>query len=260
MVFLPFAFYVSIRWGILNGMPVRPVQPVHHPLSLTEQATESIKNAILSGDLIPGRLYTAGELGRQLDVSRTPIREALQELSRRGLVDIEKNRGMRVRSTSVESLIEVFQVRLMLEVPLCRRATALRTEESTAQVTNAYENFRSAAEIGEPDAVLRADRDFHRALLATAGNDRARTLLQEQRDFVLSTGIGTVPTSRTPMECFEDHADVMTAFLDHDAAAVGSAVARHISHTAKMLIAQETTSRPEFADVNADAAIDWLLH
>lgn len=238
----------------------KSVSPVRRSLSLTEQATETIKNAILAGDLVPDRIYTAGELGRQLDVSRTPIREALQELSRRGLVDIVKNRGMQVRSTSVTSLIEVFQVRLMLEIPLARRATGLRTAKSTEGVTAAYEDFRAAAEAGDPDEVLRADRDFHRELLAGAGNERAKTLLQEQRDFVLSTGKGTVPTSRTPMECFEDHADIMGAFLDGDAEAVGAAVARHISHTAKMLIKQETSVRPEFADIDAASTIDWLLH
>lgn len=229
-------------------------------MSLTEQATESIKNAILAGDLVPGQLYTAGELGRELNVSRTPIREALQELARRGLVEIEKNRGMRVRSTSVESLIEVFQVRLMLEVPLSRRATELRTPESLAAVRAAYNEFRAAAESGEADAVLRADRDFHRALMAGAGNDRAKTLLQEQRDFVLQTGMGTVPTSRTPLECFEDHADIMAGFEAGDAAAVGAAVGRHISHTAVMLIRQETASRPELGGVDAEGAIEWLLH
>ncbi|MGO1181420.1 MAG: GntR family transcriptional regulator [Micrococcaceae bacterium] len=236
------------------------MQHVERPQSLTEQATESLKNAILAGDLVPGQLYTAGELGRQLNVSRTPIREALQELARRGLVEIEKNRGMRVRSTSVESLMDVFQVRLMLEVPLARRAVELGTAESRAAVESAYEMFGAAAETGDAEAVLRADRDFHRALLAGAGNDRARTLLQEQRDFVLSTGMGTVPHSRTAMECFEDHTDIMAAYRRRDAEAVGDAVARHIAHTAKMLIRQETRSRPEFAAVDADAAIDWLLH
>lgn len=236
------------------------MQHVERPQTLTEQATESLKNAILAGDLVPGQLYTAGELGKQLNVSRTPIREALQELARRGLVEIEKNRGMRVRSTSVESLMEVFQVRLMLEVPLARRAVELATPEFVDDVEAAYESFRVAAEGGDPDAVLRADRDFHRALLAGAGNDRARTVLQEQRDFVLSTGMGTVPHSRTALECFEDHADIMGAVRNRDVEAVGRAVARHISHTAKMLIRQETRSRPEFAAVDADAAIDWLLH
>lgn len=231
---------------------------VSRSLSLTEQATESIKNAILSGDLTPGRLYTASELGRELNVSRTPIREALQELARRGLVSIEKNRGVRVLNTSVDSLVEVFQLRLMLEVPLSRRATELRTPESSEDVEAAYARFRRAAEDGDPGEVLRADRDFHRALMAGAGNNRAKALLQEQRDFVLTTGVGTVPTSRTPMECFEDHVDIMDGFREGDVAAVGTAVSRHISHTARTLIRQEMAGASADAVADAEAAVDWL--
>jgi len=236
------------------------MQHVSRPTSLTEQATKLIKEAILSGRLIPGELYTAGELGQRLNVSRTPIREALQELSRRGLVTIEKNRGMRVLPTSVESLIEVFQIRLMLEVPLSKRAAQLRTKESLAKVREMYDKFHEVAKRGDPDEVLRADRDFHRALTQVAGNERAISLLQEQRDFVLKTGMGTVPTSRTAMECFEDHTDIMKAFEDGNVDELAQAVARHISFTAKMLIKQETESRPEFFNVDPATSIDWLLH
>lgn len=228
-------------------------------MTLTEHAIDALKDSILSGELVPGHLYTASELGEGLQVSRTPVREALQELERRGLVKIEKNKGVRVVNTSVESLVEVFQVRLMLEVPLSRRATEIKNEKTVAETRDAYEAFRHAAEKGAPDDVLRADRDFHRALMAGARNDRARSVLQEQRDFVLTTGVGTVPRSRTAMECFEDHADIMDAFLKGDSQAVGSAVARHISNTAKMLIEQETKDRPEFASIDADKAIDWLI-
>lgn len=236
------------------------MRSVHRPSSLTDQAVESIRVAIISGDLVPGELYTATELGNQLNVSRTPIREALQELARRGLVQIERNRGVRILSTSLQSLIEVFQIRLMLEVPLARRATQLKTVATAAAVEEAYEAFRRAAENGDPELVLRADRDFHRTLLAGAGNDKATQLLSEQRDFVLQTGVGTVPTSRTAQECFEDHRDIMEAFRQGRDAEVGSALARHISHTATMLITQETRDRPEFADARSAEAIDWLVH
>jgi DNA-binding GntR family transcriptional regulator len=236
------------------------MKSVERPLSLTEQAVESIRSSILSGDLSPGRLYTATELGQQLKVSRTPIREALNELARRGLVEIVPNRGARIRSTSVETLLEIFQVRLMLEVPLARRATQLKDETTSAAVEEAYEGFRLAALDGDPGLVLRADRDFHRALLAGARNAKANQLLREQRDFVLSTGRGTVPTSRTPQECFDDHRDIMAAFRAGRSAEVGEAVARHIGHTATMLIRQETKDRPEFSTLDADAAIGWLVH
>lgn len=236
------------------------MKSVERPLSLAEQAVESIRSSILSGDLSPGRLYTATELGQQLKVSRTPIREALNELARRGLVEIVPNRGARIRSTSVETLLEIFQVRLMLEVPLARRATQLKDETTSAAVEEAYEAFRLAALDDDPGLVLRADRDFHRALLAGARNTKANQLLREQRDFVLSTGMGTVPTSRTPQECFDDHQDIMAAFRSGRSAEVGEAVARHIGHTATMLIGQETRGRPEFATLDADAAIGWLVH
>jgi DNA-binding GntR family transcriptional regulator len=233
---------------------------VDRPLSLTEQAVEVLRSSIVSGDLVPGRLYTATELGRELNVSRTPIREALHELARRGLVEIVPNRGARIRNTSVTALLEIFQVRLMLEVPLARRATQLKDEAASAAVENAFEAFRLAALDGDPNEVLRADRDFHQALLGGARNEKAKQLLREQRDFVLSTGVGTVPTSRTPQECFEDHRDIMEYFRAGLATEVGTAVARHISHTAKMLIKQETQRRPDFAKVDVEDAIDWLLH
>jgi DNA-binding GntR family transcriptional regulator len=243
-----------------GGWHTGVMRTVQRASSLTDQAVEAIRASILSGDLVPGELYTASELGRQLNVSRTPIREALNELARRGLVEIEKNRGARILSTSLQSLVEVFQIRIMLEVPLARRATQLKDAETTAAVEVAYEAFRLAAEDGDPERVLRADRDFHRILLSGARNMKATVLLNEQRDFVLSTGVGTVPTSRSPQECFDDHRDIMDAYRDGRDADVATAVARHIRHTAHMLIAQETRDRPDFADENSAEAIDWLIH
>lgn len=228
-------------------------------LSLTDQAVASIRASIVSGDLVPGELYTATELGREIGVSRTPVREALLELARRGLVEIVPNRGARILSTSGQTLLEIFQVRLMLEVPLARRATELKTNESEAAVEAAYTAFGAAADENDPHRVLRADRDFHRALLAGAHNAKATQLLQEQRDFVLSTGVGTVPTSRSPQECFEDHRDIMDAFRTGHAGDVGAAMARHIAHTATMLIKQEARKRSEFEHVDAAKGIGWLV-
>jgi DNA-binding GntR family transcriptional regulator len=73
--------------------------------NLTDLAYEQLRRAILVGELKPNQLYTAGELAERVGVSRTPIREALLELERKGMVEIVKNRGMRVRQTSLEDLL-----------------------------------------------------------------------------------------------------------------------------------------------------------
>ena len=96
--------------------------------NLTDQAITRLRTAILGGELKPGELYSATQLGNWLGVSRTPIREAVQQLAKTGLVVVERNKGIRVRSTTLEDLIEGFQVRLMLEVPVARQAAAVRAD------------------------------------------------------------------------------------------------------------------------------------
>lgn len=234
------------------------MESVNRNATLTEQAVDSIRLEIVEGSLIPGQLYTGSEIALKLGVSRTPVREALMELARRGMVRIEDKKGFRVLNTSVETLIQVFQVRVMLEVPLSRLATMRKNHSSSAQFESSVEQFRAAAESGDPDAVLRADRDFHQNLLAGSGNEKALTMLQEQRDFVLSTGVGTVPTSRSAMECFDDHADIISGYREGNAQAVERAVFRHITNTARILIHQETQNRPEFAMADIEQSFAWL--
>lgn len=234
------------------------MESVNRNATLTEQAVDAIRLEIVKGSLIPGPLYTGSEVARKLGVSRTPVREALMELARRGMVRIEDKKGFRVLKTSFDSLIQVFQIRIMLEVPLSRLATLKKNDSTSAQFETAVAQFRTAAESGDPDSVLRADRDFHQTLLAGSGNDKALVLLHEQRDFVLSTGVGTVPASRSAMECFDDHADIIKGYRDGDPQAVERAVFRHITNTAQMLIHQENQKSPEFAMANVEQSFIWL--
>lgn len=234
------------------------MESVNRNATLTEQAVDSIRLEIIKGSLIPGQLYTGSEVARKLGVSRTPVREALMELARRGMVRIEDKRGFRVLKTSLDALLQVFQVRIMLEVPLSRLATLNKNDSTSAEFESAVAQFLTAAESGDPNAVLRADRDFHQTLLSGSGNEKALVILQEQRDFVLSTGVGTVPTSRSAMECFNDHADIISGYREGDPQAVGRAVFRHIANTAQVLIQQETVNCPEFATGDVEQSFAWL--
>lgn len=229
------------------------------PATLTETVTAELKSQIMGGALVPDERYTAGQLAETLGVSRTPVREALLELSRLGLVEIEKNRGVRILSSSPSTFIEIYQLRLMLEIPLARRAVALATAESVAEVDAAYASFSRAADAGDTAALLRADRDFHDALLRGADNRRALDMLRQQRDLVLDTGVGTVPASRSAAECFADHADVYAAFKAGDQDALARAMGRHIVNTAQILMRQEAGKRPEFGTVDTLAALSWLV-
>lgn len=224
--------------------------------NLTDQAITRLRTAILDGELKPGELYSATQLGEWLGVSRTPIREALQQLATTGLVVVERNKGMRVRSTTLEDLVEVFQVRLMLEVPAARRATAVRTDADIRRVTEAFDAFQQSSETGDAAATLRTDRDFHLALLSTSGNHRMVKILEDLRNVVLLTGVETVPRSRSSREAFEDHRDVYEAFVAGEAEEAGQAMRRHIVNTARMLVLREGQERGISA-VDVEALLSW---
>lgn len=237
---------------------VKAVQKSH---GVADQVFDQLRTAIVNGELQAGELYSAAALGEQLGVSRTPIREASLELARLGMVRIERNRGIRVVATTVETLLQGFEVRLMLEVPLARRAAKRAAIDPTllASLTEVYEQFARVAAAGDAGGTLRADRDFHTALLLAAGNERAVHTLREQRNMVLESGVGTVPETRSTVECFEDHRDVYEAFITGDADGTAQAMNRHIRNTATLLIRQEARRREDFAAIDVEARLGELF-
>jgi DNA-binding GntR family transcriptional regulator len=226
--------------------------------TLTQQVTDQLRDAIVSGELAPNTLHSATALGAQFGVSRTPIREAAFELARLGLVAIEPNKGIRILQTSTDTLLEGFELRLVIEVPMARKAALRARDREVPTLVDAFDAFSDAAATGDVSQTLRADRDFHTAILELAGNKRAAETLREQRNMVLETGIGTVPTSRTCQECFEDHRAIYDAIVTGDGDAAATAMRAHIIGTARMLLRQETARRPEFGEVDVDAQLGWI--
>ncbi len=226
--------------------------------TLTQQSTEKLRQSIIKGELAAGSIHSATTLGKWLGVSRTPVREATAELARLGLVAIEPNRGIRILETDINSLIDGFELRLIIEVPLAQKAALNPDSEARERLSAQFSTFEKAANSNDAEATLRADRDFHSAVLEMAGNARANEVLQEQRNMVLQTGVGTVPTSRSCRDCFDDHVDVFTAIMAPDPEAAATAMQRHIRNTAVLLINQETRQRPEFGEHDLIARLSWL--
>ncbi|MBS7833990.1 GntR family transcriptional regulator [Wohlfahrtiimonas chitiniclastica] len=226
--------------------------------NLSDQAFDLLRDAILNGVLEPGKLYSATEIGEWIGASRTPVREAAQQLAAIGLVRVERNRGIRILPTSLQELIESFQIRLMLEVPLIRKAALSRTDEDLKKIITAYDNFAAAAQKDDAKETLKADKDYHSALLEAAHIDRALMIIENTRNSVLLTGPSTIPHSRTCMEALADHEEIHQAILNQDADAAERAMKRHIINTANMLITQEAKKRDDWLDPDLLSQFSWI--
>lgn len=229
------------------------------PTTLAENAFTILRKAIIDQELEANRLYSATELGEWIGgISRTPIREAAQFLEKVGMVRIEKNKGIRILPTSLEMLIESFQIRLMLEVPIMRQAASIRSEEDVANIQRLYAAFEEAALKNDADATLEADRDYHLGLLTIVGNSKATSIIEDSRNSVLMTGASTIPHSRSCIDTFADHALLHQAVLAGDAQAAAVAMKQHLINTASLLITQESLKRPDWEGNDVAHQLGWV--
>ncbi|WP_443045694.1 GntR family transcriptional regulator [Streptomyces sp. NBC_00356] len=140
--------------------------------SVRGQVLDALRAALVSGDLAPGEVYSGPALGERFGVSATPVREAMQQLAREGAVEVAPNRGFRVTRRSDRELAELAEVRALVEVPVVTRLARTVAPARWAELRPLVRATAVAAAMGDRAGYAEADRAFHRAVLAFAGNDQ----------------------------------------------------------------------------------------
>ena len=140
-------------------------------------ATEVIREAILDGRLDPGSRLKEEELARELGISRTPVREALLILQAEGLIDTTPNRGAVVRAHDADDLLDLYQLRALLEGYAARQAAAKVTDETILLLYESCDRFDAIA--GDDTRELVTENLlFHSAIHAAAGSARLTEMLR----------------------------------------------------------------------------------
>lgn len=137
------------------------------PLNLRD----ALEEEIATGRLGPGERLDEVSLGQRFGVSRTPIREALQQLAAVGLVEIRPHRGAVVAAADPHRLVEMFEVMAELEGMAVRLAARRHTEADMARIRAAHEACRQAASKGDTDAYYYENERFHHAIYEASQND-----------------------------------------------------------------------------------------
>jgi len=213
--------------------------------SLRREATEALRRSIVLGDLVPGTLYSVGQLADSLGTSRTPVREALLELASRGMVQFEQNRGVRVVPTSIADLRGMFEVRFLLEIPATRRAAMNASKEAIAEMTEILE--QEARTGNDKYRLQELDRAFHRTLLMQAGNGTLVELVDRLKDMVLVRQASH--DADIAHDFAADHRTILACVRSGDADGAAAAVRLHLEVAAAI-----TSAMPEFADSASESA------
>ncbi len=148
--------------GAAAPVPTPALAPIEQtPLKV--QIADQLRRAIVTGRLRPGTVLVETALAEQLNVSRAPIREAVQILENDGLVETVAYKGKRVKPLTVREVVETCELRTMFEVTAARRILARGTTvDSLWQPCRVMEQ---AAAAGDREALVAADEAFHRLLI-----------------------------------------------------------------------------------------------
>lgn len=222
-------------------------------MSLTQQVHAAIRDAIVVGELAPGSLHSIAGLAERLDVSRSPVREALISLVDQGMVAFERNRGVRILETDAHDLEEVFSLRLLLEVPAARRAAQIMAPAEVERLRVALGTVEEF--VGAPTPRVRQERDaaFHRVLLDTAGNRRLTRIVDGLRDHQMLSGVSSTGRGREPADIHAEHTLIYERVAAGDAEGAGEAMRAHLVDSARLLLGQDSGGPP----LGALLALPW---
>jgi GntR family transcriptional repressor for pyruvate dehydrogenase complex len=229
------------------------VKPVKRD-SLVDTVVARIREVIEQGRLRAGdRLPTEAELGEQLGVSRTVVREAVSQLESLGLLSVRRGRGMFVGdgsglsrcvkvlrtalALSPRELVQFTEFRKAIECHAARRAAELATAQDLADLQALCDDMdRPGREYLE---AMRLDFQFHRRLMAITGNELMCSVLEVIQEFVLAAMVQTTPNPRDRANSHRRHLAILRAVRSGDPDAAEGAMRAHMEHTVRVLEAME---------------------
>lgn len=191
-------------------MSVIEFEPVNRQ-STAEMIADRLRAAIMRGTLAPGAQLVEADLATQFDVSRGPVREAMQRLVSEGLLHSIRHRGIFVIELSLDDVLDVYRARTALEGGALELIFEGRREIAYTALEPSVLAMRACADRGDAAGVSDADQAFHEALVASADSPRlahaARTLFIETR-----MCLGALETTYPDvLEQIQEHTDLREA-------------------------------------------------
>lgn len=209
--------------------------------TLRDWVFECLRTSIVSGDLAPGQRIVEADLAKQLEVSKSPVREAILQLKQDGLViDAPKGRGVVVAPLKANDVREIYAIREALEALAVRTIAANPTPERLAPLQAILTRMSEALATGNHQQQFELDVEFHGALCTAAGNRRLHDLFAGlrpdiQRIVLFAVNAMTLEGSDAPDRAYTEHETLLNAMGAGDPDSAQEALRRHFAGRAQRI-------------------------
>lgn len=204
--------------------------------SIADAVYDALHDQIVRGDYRPNERLVEREIGREQNVSRTPVREALQRLTVEGLVTKGRN-GLQVREFTFAEIREVYEVRSALESYAARLAAKSATREDIAGIEQIIAD--QYARLGEQDldteAFVAMNNQFHDAVVAAARNERLARLVKINRTYYFNVHLAAFYSREEAVGALNEHVEILDTIAKGDGDASDRLVRAHIESALEII-------------------------
>ena len=201
-------------------------------LPLRDVVFNTLRQAILRGELKPGERLMEIQLANKLGVSRTPIREAIRKLELEGLVLMIPRKGAEVAQITEKNMQDVLEVRKALEELSVQLACERITPEQVEEMKMAAEDFRKVLKSGDVTKIAEADVKFHDIIFAATNNQRLITLLNNLREQMYRFRVEYLKQKECYPQLLEEHDKLIALISGGEVEEACELMGRHIDNQA----------------------------
>ena len=213
------------------------LRSIEHPQQLAQLAYKALKDCILTGHLKPGDIVYEMALAKELSISRTPVREALLELSSQGLVEILPRKGIRIKYFTEQDVHEVCEIRELIELAIVEGVARKGAGRSLKRLEAVMEQQQYAMENGDMVKFLDADRLFHLALTGLTDNRRLRKILENLGDLIHVMGKEGLTREGRAEEVLVEHMKVVDCIRKGKISETKEALHLHLKNSRYAILA-----------------------
>ncbi len=199
-------------------------------LPLRDVVFNTLRQAILRGELKPGERLMEIQLANKLGVSRTPIREAIRKLELEGLVLMIPRKGAEVADITEKSLIDVLEVRRALEELAVQLTCDRITEEEIIELRRAAENFKKTLKSKDITEIAEADVKFHDVIYMATKNQKLIQLLNNLHEQMYRYRIEYLKDSEVYPKLIGEHEEIIRRITDREKEEASRIVCQHIDN------------------------------
>lgn len=208
---------------------------------------ETLRKAIVSGDIKPGERLMEVSLADQMGVSRTPVREAIRRLEAEGLVTMTPRKGTHVSELSVKDIMDVLEIRTVLDKLATDLAAKRMQPVQLKALESVHKQYISCVEKENMEGAVKKDVEFHDLIYAASGNPRLVAVAGSLREHVYRFRVIYMSGNLIAENVLNEHEEILAALKEAQNNIASDLAEKHIRNQMETIIktVTEDTHRGE---------------